>query len=406
MSGGQFIDKGRGDPFFQAATGGFGRLEGHGQNWFEFLVVDGDALPGGGFGNTLDLRGWTMAWEYNKLDLEAGEAPQFGSGTMTFTEDALWAAVPKGALLTVSEWQKAWYDAQTSPLFDPWGAGGLERKGGINGLGHVRNNPYNADPAVHTLLDLSTDTTWNPQAGDWHMHVWAGERSPDDSFKFFKFTGSVTADGQTYQIGVDAAAGLFAVNNDGWQWTITGPEGDAQGPFGENDAAAGGGSWGVNPTEIIKLKAFNVGTNPSAATYMGVGVNHYRDGSTGSFGGTNSWSSGGGFQDLANLQNWLVDGDADLDGIVDGSDFLAWQRNVATQENADRRQGDLTGDGVVDELDLAEWKLHFGGGMTPATAPVPEPGAWALMALAAASFARRRRYFWNLKKGTGRVSGR
>jgi hypothetical protein len=396
VNGDEFIDKGRSDPFFATATGGFGRLEGHGQNWFEFLVVEGDELPGGGYGNTLDLRGWTVDWEYNKVDLDVGESPQFGSGTMTFTNDPLWAAVPKGTLLTVSEWQKVWYDTQTSPLFDPWGAGGLERKGGINGFGlQPNNNDYVDDPAVHRLLDLSTDTTWNPRdtsaiaGSDWHMHVWAGERNLDDSFRYFEFAGSVTDDGETYQIGVDDDAGLFAINNDGWQWTITGPGGDSQGPFGEDESADGGGNWGANPTEIIKLEAFNVGTSPTEATYMNVNVNHYRDGSTGSFSGSNSWSSGGGFQDLAALRDWLVDGDADLDGIVDGSDFLAWQRNVATDEDADRRQGDLTGDGAVDELDLAEWELQLGA-VAPAGSAVPEPQAWALAALAAVALSRRR----------------
>jgi hypothetical protein len=317
---------------------------------------------------------------------------------MTFSDDPLWAAVPKGTLLTVSEWQKVWYDAQTSPLLDPWGAGGLEREGGINGLGHVRNNPYVDDPVVHALLDLSTDTTWNPRDtsasadGDWHMHVWAGQRNPDDSFKYFEFTGSVTDDGETYQIGVDDDAGLFAINNDGWQWTITGPGGDLQGPFGEGDSADGGGSWSANPTEIIKLEAFNVGTNPTEATYMNVAVNHYRDGSTCSFGGTNSWSSGGGFQDLAALRNWLVDGDVDLDGDVTGNDFLAWQRNVETLASADLRQGDLTGDGAVNGDDLHQWKVQIAGPeATPATKPVPEPQAWALAAFAVAAFSRRRK---------------
>jgi hypothetical protein len=40
----------------------FGRVEGNGQNWFELLVVQGDELDGGGFKNTLDLRGWTINW--------------------------------------------------------------------------------------------------------------------------------------------------------------------------------------------------------------------------------------------------------------------------------------------------------------------------------------------------------
>lgn len=423
ISGGQFIDKGRGDSYFALLTQGqvdpndqgYGRLEGHGQNWFEFLVVEGDdlPLPGGGFSNTLDLRGWSVHWKYEKQDLDPGEGPQFGEGTITFTDDPLWAAVPKGTLLTVSEWQKVWYQTDTSPTYDPWEAGGLQRAGGINGLGNVRNAPYDEDPNVHVLLDLSTDTTWNPHADDWHMHVWAGERNPDDSFKYFDFTISVTEDDETYGLGTNQA-GLFAVNNDGWQWTIKNAAGVAvQGPYGEDESPDGGANWGVNPTEIIKLEGFEANENPIAATYMNAGVNRYRDGSTGSFGDSNSWSSGGGFQDLSLLRNWVVDGDADLDGVVDGSDFLAWQRNVSVVANADLRQGDLTGDGAVDGLDLAEWKLQFGAA-TPATAPVPEPQAWALAALAAAALWGRPRMFerklttpaLSTPEGKSRVSAR
>ena len=392
VSGDKFIDKGRSDPFLN-------RVEGHGQNWFEFLVVAGNDLPGGGHGNTLDLRGWSLDWSYDKQDIPVGEDAQSGFGTITFTDDPLWSAVPRGTLLTVSEWRQAWYKTDTSFFFDPWGAGGLERAGGINGLGNVRNAPFNPNPAVHTLLDLSTDATWNPldtsetPDGDWHMHVWAGERNPDDSFKYFEFSGEVTVGGETDAIGTDEA-GLFAINNDGWQWTIKNADGvTTQGPFGEDESADGGGNWGTNPTEIIKLEAFDASQSPTAASYMNTNVNHYRDGSTGSFGESNSWSSGGGFQDLRDLRDWVVPGDADLDGVVTGNDFLTWQRGVGATEGADLRQGDLNGDGAVDGDDLADWALHFGGPAASAsTAPLPEPRSLAMVAAACLAVFFRRRF--------------
>src|SRR3954463_10247728 len=102
VSGSNFLDKGRADTKL-------GRVEGNGQNWLEFLVVQGDPKPGGGFKNTLDLRGWTVDWAYDK-QLTPGETQvKNGAGTIQFTDDPLWAAVPRGTMLTISEWQDAWY---------------------------------------------------------------------------------------------------------------------------------------------------------------------------------------------------------------------------------------------------------------------------------------------------------
>jgi hypothetical protein len=50
-----FLDEGRGR---NRADLTLGRIQGNGQNWMELLVVQGDEKPGGGFKNTLDLRGW------------------------------------------------------------------------------------------------------------------------------------------------------------------------------------------------------------------------------------------------------------------------------------------------------------------------------------------------------------
>jgi alpha-tubulin suppressor-like RCC1 family protein len=68
-------------------------------------------------------------------------------------------------------------------------------------------------------------------------------------------------------------------------------------------------------------------------------------------------------------------GDFDLDGSVDGADFLAWQRNSGVG-------------------DLGDWRAHFGTGASSAAAPtaVPEPtGATLRLALAVMSLSRSRR---------------
>ena len=78
-----------------------GRLQGNGQNWLEFIVVQGDELVGNKFSHTLDLRGWKLDWAYDKKD--PTDPNKYGSGTITFTNDPLWAAVPVGTMLTINE---------------------------------------------------------------------------------------------------------------------------------------------------------------------------------------------------------------------------------------------------------------------------------------------------------------
>lgn len=406
VSGGSFLDKGRSDSTL-------GRVEGNGQNWFEFLVVQGDTRQGGGFKNTLDLRGWTIEWSYDK-QLTPGETQvAHGSGVITFTDDPLWAAVPRGTMLTVSEWQDAWYLTDTSAGYDPFNAGGLQRAGGINGLGHLRGVAY--DGSVHMKLGatspggdphvLATNTAWNPAAnggganGDWSMHVFAGERNPDSSFKYFTFSGSVTDSTGTYAIGTDDG-GLFAMNNDNWQFTIkdrpaAGQQPDViQGPIGEQDTGIPGTTMRVSSTEIMRLEAFDDhATQPTQAQYLAATIAQYADGSTGTFAKPNEWSSGAGHQGLLNLRNWLRVGDADLDGIVGASDFVVWRNNANTA--GDWLHGDFSGDGLVDQTDYGLWRAHFGegggGGAAIGVSAVPEPGALMLLLGWAAVVVDRRR---------------
>lgn len=90
-------------------------------------------------------------------------------------------------------------------------------------------------------------------------------------------------------------------------------------------------------------------------------------------------------------------GDFNLDGDVNGSDFLQWQRARGMQAGAMRSHGDADGDHDVDAADLAIWKQDFGAVGTPALAPrqgsVPEPSAGALGVIAGvlAGAARRGR---------------
>jgi subtilisin family serine protease len=48
------------------------------------------------------------------------------------------------------------------------------------------------------------------------------------------------------------------------------------------------------------------------------------------------------------------------DGVADGADFLAWQRNAGKSSQATRADGDANGDGVVNQFDLQAWKTEYG----------------------------------------------
>lgn len=68
-------------------------------------------------------------------------------------------------------------------------------------------------------------------------------------------------------------------------------------------------------------------------------------------------------------------GDFDLNQVVDGRDFLAWQRGFG---------------GAFDDGDFDDWQAAFGSNAAAASRQIPEPGAYAL-ALAGTAFLARRR---------------
>lgn len=85
---------------------------------------------------------------------------------------------------------------------------------------------------------------------------------------------------------------------------------------------------------------------------------------------------------LDNFQSAAIAGDFDVDGDVDGADFLTWQRGFGITGTATVGQGDANGDMNVNGADLTIWRQNFGlGASVSAIEAVPEPGAWLLALL-------------------------
>lgn len=83
------------------------------------------------------------------------------------------------------------------------------------------------------------------------------------------------------------------------------------------------------------------------------------------------------------------------DGVVDGGDFLIWQRGMGVQAGAAFSDGDANRDGVVDGADLNVWREQFGQIASPAAAAVPEPAGWLLGCwawLSGLSYSRRQAF--------------
>jgi hypothetical protein len=81
-----------------------------------------------------------------------------------------------------------------------------------------------------------------------------------------------------------------------------------------------------------------------------------------------------------------VPGDFDLDGNVDGDDFLIWQANFPTASDATLGDGDADGDGDVDGADFVVWQTNFPYPAGSETSPVPEPSTVLLALIGVLAF--------------------
>ncbi|MEM8679977.1 MAG: hypothetical protein AAGF97_11540, partial [Planctomycetota bacterium] len=77
----------------------------------------------------------------------------------------------------------------------------------------------------------------------------------------------------------------------------------------------------------------------------------------------------------------VIPGDANLDGVVDGQDYIAWNDHKF-QAHASWCGGDFDANGIVDGQDFITWNQHKFTSSDPLRA-VPEPAAGELPVLLA-----------------------
>ena len=90
-----------------------------------------------------------------------------------------------------------------------------------------------------------------------------------------------------------------------------------------------------------------------------------------------AWLAEAGAAELASGNSYLL-GDANLDGSVNGGDFLAWNANKFSADHG-YCGGDFNADGTVNGGDFLIWNANK---FTTADALVPEPAAWSMCLLA------------------------
>ena len=102
---------------------------------------------------------------------------------------------------------------------------------------------------------------------------------------------------------------------------------------------------------------------------------------------TSGWPMPRSTTDSVHLHLW---GDANLDGTVDGQDFLAWNAAKFSTSLA-WSAGNFNGDAVVDGADFLAWNAHKFLGSDAASMPVPESSHGLMLLLMAAALTWRRR---------------
>lgn len=353
-----------GSPEGVAAGTPDGRIQGNGSDWME-LVITSDHT---------NLGGWSIEWSeaYSAGNSTDGQAGRRG-GRLTFANDPAWSDLRAGTILTISQAKSIWIDTDYN---------GLNRNF-TEGVNEMNGGDYK--------LDLSTDLSFNPTAGDWWMHV-STKGEADNEVPLI--TTIDLPSNYKYAPGDGFEPGEFSVTNDDWAFSILDPTNTVVfGPVTELDSLDTNGYHGggnINGRELLKLEA-----DPSADSDYYRFAGFYTDGTSSTFGRENIWDSGASSQDFTALRSWFSEalaGDYNGDGFVNLADYTVWRDALGSTGTGLAADGD--GSGTVDAGDYTFWKERFGnsssgGGLSAATVPEPASAICALVGVIALGLVRR-----------------
>ncbi|MEM8680039.1 MAG: hypothetical protein AAGF97_11855, partial [Planctomycetota bacterium] len=198
-----------------------------------------------------------------------------------------------------------------------------------------------------SVLDLSFDNSLSA-VGDW-IFRWAGDRVSEINHLI-----------GTGQIVVHSPHPFVVTNNgDGYTYIA-----NFQGDFDGDDR--------LDCQDIDALTAAVASASMDLAFDLtGDGVVDIAD--------RDAWLAGAGAAFLPSGNPYLL-GDANLDGVVDGGDFIAWNQNKFTALPA-WCGGDFNADGIVDGGDFILWNQHKFQAADGRLSFVPESGAGGMLIL-------------------------
>ena len=256
----------------------------------------------------------------------------FGNGllrvgdTLTLDDGHLWNLAGSGGRVRVG----AGLTAPAAGTVHIAAGGTLAGHGGI--LGSVANAAGTIAPGLSAgRLDVTSNYVQGAAANLW---IEIGGTVPDLQYDQLFVSGAATLSGKLTVDLIDLGSGLFAPSV-GQTFEILKAGGGRTGTFATLDlpSLGAGRAWEVN--------------------YLANGVQ------------------------LAVVAAATLPGDFNLDGSVDGADFLRWQRGQSPHS--------------LGTADWAAWVTSFGQPLAvSAGAPVPEPAGWTLAAMTLAGCAMRR----------------
>lgn len=379
---------------------GWARVQGNGGDWIELVVTADHA----------DLRGWTLYWENDEVDadgdsvttglnpgnLAAGEHPE-ERGFIKFSQSSAWSNLRAGTIITISEQNTV---AERRDLY-PTAPGGTA--------------PFDTGHSY----DLSTDLSFSPKDGDWHIHFHLDEILTDDGFatEYFEAYSDMKVDNDNWRMAIfdasntalsgqveqevgrgslDLTTGLLG-EFIGEIGQPTGVDGSGYGAGSTDDWGDATGGGGLGNDEVLAYHG-DVSAGRSIGADSTSENEDYEDIDFSTFGRANLFNSGGiesaltGVQDLSAVRGWLdsiLAGDANMDGSVDLLDLSLLASNF--QDSGPEVQwlmGDFNGDDTVDLLDLSLLATNFGS--TGVVGVVPEPASLVVVGLLGGLVLRRR----------------